>query len=501
MLTDSLNLVDLIRRNLSGDVVQKISSSLGESRDRTQAGINAGIPGILSGLEATAGTSDGIQRLSAAVDDADEGIVSRIGGMFGMGSSSEAGLFNLRSILGGSTVSDLSANIGRSSGLASKSVMTLLGFLTPVVLGVLKNIKFTKGLDSVGLASLLSSQRANFAEAMPAANTYRVPETDVRGRPVETYATRETERPRGSGLGWVVALLFLVGLAALLWRWNARAPVHAGNENATDTSRFPATANKAPGTSTSFNDLKTKYQSVFDVAKAQNVDITDSNFENGKLNLKGNAPSSEAANRVWDEIKRINPSMDDISADIAVNTSSYSSSGNAGGMPGQTAENPPVTENNAEVNPRAGTEPQTAPIEKPSASESQQGVNPQAPENNMQENPKAAPEQEAAPMEKPSDSDSDKAVNRQAPENKMQENPKAAPQQEVAPIEKPSEKPSASATEGQTYTVKRGDTLFKISQKFYGNGKDFQRIFDANSDKLKSINSIEVGQELTIPAR
>jgi len=483
--------------------VQKISSSLGESRDKTQAGIHAAVPGILSGFETVSGTPDGMQRFSTAVDGADDGMMSRIGGMFGMGSSSESGLFNLRSILGGNAVSDLSGNIGRSSGLASKSVMTLLGFLTPVVLGVLKNLKLTKGLDSMGLRSLLSSQRGNFAEAMPVAETYRVPETEVRARPAtETYAVRETERPRSSGLGWVVPLLLLVGLAALLWRWNSsRSPVHAGNE--TVAERPGESAYKAPGTSASFDSLKTKYQSVFDVAKAQGVDITNSNFENGKLDLKGTAPSSEAANRVWDEIKRINPSMDDINANIAVNTSSNSIPSHEGFIPGQTAENA-----NPNPNPKAVPETEQAPLEKPSAppsaSDTTKAENVPAPESNMNE-PKAGAEPETAPMDRPSSSDAAKAGNaQQVPDNNLKENQKAA-KPETAPIEKPSstDKASgaASATEGQTYTVKRGDTLFKISQQFYGNGKGFQRIFDANSDKLKDVNKLEVGQELTIPGK
>lgn len=50
-----------------------------------------------------------------------------------------------------------------------------------------------------------------------------------------------------------------------------------------------------------------------------------------------------------------------------------------------------------------------------------------------------------------------------------------------------------------TYTVKRGDTLSEISQKFYGDANQYRRIFDANRDQLKDPDHIEVGQTLKIP--
>src|SRR5687767_1528622 len=47
-------------------------------------------------------------------------------------------------------------------------------------------------------------------------------------------------------------------------------------------------------------------------------------------------------------------------------------------------------------------------------------------------------------------------------------------------------------TAGQTYTVKSGDTLSKISQQFYGDAGQYQRIFEANRDKLNDPDKIQV---------
>lgn len=52
---------------------------------------------------------------------------------------------------------------------------------------------------------------------------------------------------------------------------------------------------------------------------------------------------------------------------------------------------------------------------------------------------------------------------------------------------------------GRTYTVRPGDTLGKISQRFYGTTRRYMEIYDANRDRLSSPSNIEVGQVLVIP--
>jgi LysM repeat protein len=52
---------------------------------------------------------------------------------------------------------------------------------------------------------------------------------------------------------------------------------------------------------------------------------------------------------------------------------------------------------------------------------------------------------------------------------------------------------------GQTYTVKPGDSLSKIAQQFYGKASEYNKIFEANRDKLSDPNKIQPGQELVIP--
>ena len=64
---------------------------------------------------------------------------------------------------------------------------------------------------------------------------------------------------------------------------------------------------------------------------------------------------------------------------------------------------------------------------------------------------------------------------------------------------------AAAATGGdaastRTYKVQPGDTLSKIAKQFYGDANKYQRIFEANQDKLESPDKIRAGQDLVIPA-
>jgi LysM repeat protein len=54
-------------------------------------------------------------------------------------------------------------------------------------------------------------------------------------------------------------------------------------------------------------------------------------------------------------------------------------------------------------------------------------------------------------------------------------------------------------TEGRTYIVKSGDTLWKIAENMYGGGDKYMKIFEANAALLENPDKIFPGQELLIP--
>ncbi|WP_374077249.1 peptidoglycan-binding protein LysM [Bdellovibrio bacteriovorus] len=57
------------------------------------------------------------------------------------------------------------------------------------------------------------------------------------------------------------------------------------------------------------------------------------------------------------------------------------------------------------------------------------------------------------------------------------------------------------ADESQYHTVVSGDTLSKISQRYYGDAKKYNVIFDANRPMLSNPDKIYPGQKLRIPAQ
>jgi nucleoid-associated protein YgaU len=65
-------------------------------------------------------------------------------------------------------------------------------------------------------------------------------------------------------------------------------------------------------------------------------------------------------------------------------------------------------------------------------------------------------------------------------------------------IQVSSEKPAAPSG-GRMHTVQRGDTLTGIAQKYYGRASEYQKIFEANRDKLSDPDKVREGTNLIIP--
>jgi nucleoid-associated protein YgaU len=148
-----------------------------------------------------------------------------------------------------------------------------------------------------------------------------------------------------------------------------------------------AAATQQPNTEKRFNELKQKYQTVLTTADQEHIQFQNLHVQDNKLFIKGTAPSDEAKNKLWEQIKLVSPTLDDITADISV----YSSRAVGAAVGGTSV--------------------------------------------------------------------------------------------------------------GQTYTVKAGDTLSKISKELYGDSNEFMRIFYANRSKLNDPDKIQVGQELVVPTK
>ena len=66
--------------------------------------------------------------------------------------------------------------------------------------------------------------------------------------------------------------------------------------------------------------------------------------------------------------------------------------------------------------------------------------------------------------------------------------------------EKPAQATQPQSGTGRTHTVQRGETLTGIAQKYYGKASEYNKIFEANRDKVSDPDKIREGTNLIIPA-
>jgi nucleoid-associated protein YgaU len=71
----------------------------------------------------------------------------------------------------------------------------------------------------------------------------------------------------------------------------------------------------------------------------------------------------------------------------------------------------------------------------------------------------------------------------------------------AAPTAQASKQPvrATKAPATKTYTVKKGDCLWNIAKKYYGNGSQYTKIVNANKSKIKNPSLIYPGWVLVIP--
>jgi nucleoid-associated protein YgaU len=80
-----------------------------------------------------------------------------------------------------------------------------------------------------------------------------------------------------------------------------------------------------------FEQLKAKYQSVLNFMQAQNVRLENLNMADNKLYIRAEAPSQDVKSRVWDQIKLVDPTFSDLTADIEAPAAAAAAAASAGG--------------------------------------------------------------------------------------------------------------------------------------------------------------------------
>ena len=85
-----------------------------------------------------------------------------------------------------------------------------------------------------------------------------------------------------------------------------------------------------------FEQLKSKYGSVLNFMQAQNVQLQNLNLQDNKLFIQATAPSQDVKNKVWDQIKLVDPNYSDLIADIQAPAAAAAAAGTSSTRAGQT---------------------------------------------------------------------------------------------------------------------------------------------------------------------
>jgi nucleoid-associated protein YgaU len=80
-----------------------------------------------------------------------------------------------------------------------------------------------------------------------------------------------------------------------------------------------------------FEQLKLKYQSVLNFIQSQGIRLQNLNMEGDKLLIRASAPSADLKDRVWDQIKLVDPGFSDLIADIQAPAAAAAVAAAAGG--------------------------------------------------------------------------------------------------------------------------------------------------------------------------
>ena len=168
-----MNIVDLVKDQLTSQVLGSLGSLAGTNEAQTKAASAAAIPALLGGLAKLAGNAQGAGQLASALGGLDLGMLGNLAGVLGGANSSKV------SNLGGGLLGTLFGNTATSAivemlasflGIKGGVARSLMSYLAPVVLGtVAKQLTSSgKSIDASGIQSLFADQGRNIQSAMPA---------------------------------------------------------------------------------------------------------------------------------------------------------------------------------------------------------------------------------------------------------------------------------------------------------------------------------------------
>ena len=168
-----MNIVDLVKDQLTSQVLGSLGSLAGTNEAQTKAASAAAVPALLSGIAKLAGTTQGAGQLASALGGLDLGMLGNLAGVLGGSNASkmsDKGGSLLGTLFGNSATSMIVETLASFLGIKGGIARSMLSYLAPVVLGtVAKQLTSSgKSIDAAGIQSLFADQSRNIQSALPA---------------------------------------------------------------------------------------------------------------------------------------------------------------------------------------------------------------------------------------------------------------------------------------------------------------------------------------------
>src|SRR5271170_2497169 len=249
--------LDSLMGMLGPQVVGPVASKLGESPETVQRGLQMGSAAMLAGLASKAGQPGFLSQIFGLVTNpantsgALSGITSNLGSLASGATSSPLGSLGgqfLSSIFG-SNLSSVTDSLGRSTGLASGKMGSMLSMAAPLLLGVIGQHVRQNGLSASDLGNTLKAEAPSFQRFLPAGLS-----SMLGGATSAVAAAPAKVAAAGNRWLWPLVLLALLVIGAIWYFNRAKEPV----SNAVQTASNAA-SNAGAAVSSALGDFfKTK---------------------------------------------------------------------------------------------------------------------------------------------------------------------------------------------------------------------------------------------------
>jgi hypothetical protein len=166
------NLLESMTSQLTPQMMQKVSSFLGETPAQTQTAVDGAIPTFLAGLMHFSSLTNGPAQLLDLINRDNYGrLLNNLSGLCDEGNTTQNVMTTGQEILRvvfADKLDVVSERIATASGVTTASASSLLSLAAPVVVGVLGRVRAVQGLNAARLTTLLMGQKEAVAKLAPA---------------------------------------------------------------------------------------------------------------------------------------------------------------------------------------------------------------------------------------------------------------------------------------------------------------------------------------------